>query len=120
MTVAIATPDTPSLNTITSIRLSTVFTIPATIRLYSGLLLSPVLLRIDEPKSYNIINGIPRRYILRYRTARSITSSGVPIRRSTGFAINCPAIITNTPLITATTIAVCTAAFIFFSALCPI
>jgi hypothetical protein len=47
--VAIATPATPKLNTITSTILRHAFIIPAAIRNISGLLVSPTALRTAAP-----------------------------------------------------------------------
>ena len=50
ITVAMATPATPSLKQITSTRFKTTFTIPDKIRYYIGLLVSPKLLNAADPK----------------------------------------------------------------------
>ena len=55
------------------------------------------------------MTGIPRKYILKYNSASSSTSSGTFSTVSNGSAISSPIIATNTPPITDTTIEVCTA-----------
>ena len=63
--VASATPDTLILHTITKNKLSITFNIPETIIIYRGLLVSPMLRNMAEPKLYITINGRPLMYILK-------------------------------------------------------
>ena len=61
ITVAIATPATLNLNTITNNKLRQAFITPDIIRQYRGLFVSPLLLKTAAPKLYIIKNGIPKK-----------------------------------------------------------
>ena len=117
--VAIATPATSSLNTITSTIFKPTFIKPDTKRAYKGLLVSPTDLKTADPKLYIIIKGIPKKYIFKYRVARSITSPGVPISNSIGLAINWPDTNNTKPLTIAILMVVCTASCTFSFLFCP-
>ena len=61
-----------------------------------------------------MMKGIPRKYILRYSTESSITSSGTFMSLRSGRAISRPQASRKKPLMSARETAVCTASFIFF------
>ena len=107
--VAIATPATLILKTMTRTRLRMVFTIPATTNIYNGRRVSPILLNMAEPKLNIMKNGMPKKYMRRYVTAISRTSGGVSINSRIGRATHIPNTIRNSPLTTATMPTVLTA-----------
>ena len=75
VTLAMATPATESLHTMTKNRLSRIFTTPENASIYTGFLVSPTAENTALPKLYIPSAGIPRKYILRYSAAPSISSS---------------------------------------------
>ena len=80
ITVASATPATFISKTNMNIRFKTTLITPE-IKIYiNGRLVSPTARKIDAPKLYTRMGIIPPKYILIYVAAKSITSSGVPIR----------------------------------------
>ena len=86
---------------------------PESRRQYNGRFVSPMHLRIADPKLYIMITGSPNEYILRYCTAYGSTSSGVFISSSSGFDIASPMKRRTMPLSSAIVIAVWTARFAF-------
>lgn len=76
ITVAVATPLTVILRTITKKRLRITLRTPDTASAISGTFVSPMLLKIAASKLYSNMTGRPIRYILKYITARGRTSSG--------------------------------------------
>lgn len=66
-------------------------------RAMRGMCASPTLLKIADSKLYIKMTGIPSRYILRYASARGMTSSGMLNDESIGSATSSPMMVTKIP-----------------------
>ena len=118
-TVAMATPFTVILSTMTKNRLRSTFSTPDMASATRGIFVSPMLLNIAASKLYRSITGIPRRYILMYISAYGYTSSGT-LSTDRRFPMNSsPISITRSPPTTDTMIDVCTALCMHFSSFLP-
>ena len=109
ITVAVATPLTVILRTITKKRLRITLRTPDTASAISGTFVSPMLLKIAASKLYSNITGRPIRYILKYITARGMTSSGTLRELSILPTKNSAITATIVPPTSANIIEVCTA-----------
>ena len=101
ITVAMATPFTVILRTITKNKFKSTLRQPESASTISGVFVSPTLLKTADRKLYNSITGKPSRYMRRYRTAYGSTSSGMLITDKICTAKISPGIITRKPPIIA-------------------